>query len=109
MKTVTHLTDTLTFKRGLTVKNRLAIPPMTTRMSYYDGTVTGDEIAYYGMRTGAVGMFITGVAYIQPNGKCWTGELSVDDDAFLPNLSKLRRPSNGTEPGPFCRSSMPAA
>ena len=37
--------------------------PMTTRMSYYDGTVTGDEIAYYGMRTGAVGMFITGVVY----------------------------------------------
>ncbi|WP_306528640.1 hypothetical protein [Megasphaera sp.] len=86
---MTNLTDTLTFKRGLTVKNRLAIPPMTTRMSYYDGTVTGDEIAYYGMRTGAVGMFVTGVAYIQPNGKGWTGELSVDDDAFIPNLSKL--------------------
>lgn len=83
------LTDTLKFKRGLEIKNRLAIPPMTTRMSYYDGTVTGDEIAYYGMRTGDVGLFITGVANIQKNGMGWTGELGVYDDKFIPGLSRL--------------------
>ncbi|MDY3974180.1 MAG: hypothetical protein SOY76_06070 [Veillonella caviae] len=68
---MSKITDTLKFKRGLEIKNRLAIPPMTTRMSYYDGTVTGDEIAYYGMRTGDVGLFITGVANIQK--MVWAG------------------------------------
>lgn len=84
-----QLTDTITFKRGVTVKNRLAIPPMTTRMSYYDGKVTGDEVAYYSMRTGDVGLFITGVANIQKNGMGWTGELGVYDDKFIPGLSRL--------------------
>lgn len=81
--------EPLTFKRGLTIKNRVVIPPMTTRMSYFDGVVTNDEIQYYAMRTGEVGLFITGVANIQPNGLGWTGELGVYDDKFIPGLSKL--------------------
>lgn len=84
-----QLTEQVRLRNGVVLKNRLAIPPMTTRMSYYDDTVTGDEIAYYGMRTGDVGLFITGVAHIQPNGRGWTGELGVYDDKFIPGLSKL--------------------
>lgn len=84
-----NLTDTITFRRGLTVKNRLAIPPMTVRMSYYDGTVTGDEIEYYAMRTGDVGLFITGVANVTPNGMGWTGEEGVYDDKHIPGLARL--------------------
>ena len=84
-----NLTDTIRFRRGLTVKNRLVIPPMTVRMSYYDGTVTGDEIAYYAMRTGDAGLFITGVANVTPNGMGWTGEEGVYDDKFIPGLSRL--------------------
>lgn len=53
-----QLTEQVKLRTGVVLKNRLAIPPMTTRMSYYDGTVTGDEIAYYGMRTGDAGLFI---------------------------------------------------
>ena len=52
-----QLTEQVKLRTGVVLKNRLAIPPMTTRMSY-DGTVTGDEIAYYGMRTGGAGLFI---------------------------------------------------
>lgn len=94
-----QLTEQVRLRNGVVLKNRLAIPPMTTRMSYYDDTVTGDEIAYYGMRTGDVGLFITGVAHIQPNGRGWTGELGVYDDKFIPGLSKLAATikQNGTK------------
>ncbi|WP_298704593.1 NADH-dependent flavin oxidoreductase [uncultured Veillonella sp.] len=92
------VTDSIQLRSGLSLKNRLAIAPMTTRMSYYDGTVTGDEINYYGSRTGDVGLFITGVAYIKPNGIGWTGELGIHDDSCIPGLSKLaaRIKENGT-------------
>ena len=40
-----QLTEQVKLRNGVVLKNRLAIPPMTTRMSYYDGSVTGDEIA----------------------------------------------------------------
>lgn len=94
-----QLTEQVKLRNGVVLKNRLAIPPMTTRMSYYDGSVTGDEIAYYGMRTGGAGLFITGVANIQENGLGWTGELGVYDDEFLPGLSKLAATmkENGTK------------
>ncbi|WP_251444011.1 NADH-dependent flavin oxidoreductase [Veillonella intestinalis] len=94
-----QLTEQVRLRNGVVLKNRLAIPPMTTRMSYYDDTVTGDEIAYYGMRTGDVGLFVTGVAHIQPNGRGWTGELGVYDDKFISGLSRLAATmkQNGTK------------
>ena len=41
-----QLTEQVKLRTGVVLKN------------YYDGTVTGDEIAYYGMRTGGAGLFI---------------------------------------------------
>lgn len=84
-----QFTNPITFKHGLTIKNRIAIAPMTTRMSYFNGKVTNDEINYYASRTGETGLFITGVAYIQPDGIGWTGELGVHSDDCIPGLSKL--------------------
>ncbi|MFZ1668083.1 MAG: NADH-dependent flavin oxidoreductase, partial [Trichococcus flocculiformis] len=42
----------LTFKRGLELKNSIMMAPMTTKMSFYDGVVTSDEINYYALRSG---------------------------------------------------------
>lgn len=79
-----------TFKnKGITLKNRIVIPPMTTRLSFEDGTVTRDEIAYYAQRAGGAGLFITGVSNVNPLGKGFEGELSVSDDSFIPRLSEL--------------------
>jgi 2,4-dienoyl-CoA reductase-like NADH-dependent reductase (Old Yellow Enzyme family) len=96
---MTNLTDEYTFPRGLTVKNRVVIPPMTTKMSYFDGVVTNDEIEYYHMHSGDVGLFITGAANVQPDGKGWEGELGVYDDKFIPGLTKLASAikTNGTK------------
>ncbi|MFR1545288.1 MAG: NADH-dependent flavin oxidoreductase, partial [Lacticaseibacillus sp.] len=55
-----HFLKRFTFKhQTITLKNRIVIPPMTTRLSFEDGTVTRDEIRYYQQRAGGVGMFIT--------------------------------------------------
>lgn len=78
---------TLTFRRGLTLKNRVVMAPMTTKMSFYDGVLTQDELKYYSLRTGEVGAIITAAANVQDNGKGWEGELSVATDQFIPSLS----------------------
>lgn len=79
----------LTFKRGLHLKNRLVVAPMTTKMSFFDGVVTNDEIEYYALRSGEVGAFITAAANVHEGGKGWDGELGVYDDRFIPGLTKL--------------------
>ncbi|MFD1418678.1 NADH-dependent flavin oxidoreductase [Companilactobacillus keshanensis] len=91
--------ETLTFKRGLTLKNRFMMSPMTTKMSFFDGTVTNDEVNYYALRSGEIGAVITGAANVQDNGKGWDGELSVADDKFIPGLAKLAAgiKKNGTK------------
>ncbi|SFE52824.1 NADH-dependent flavin oxidoreductase [Trichococcus pasteurii] len=89
----------LTFKRGLELKNRIMMAPMTTKMSFYDGVVTSDEINYYALRSGEIGAVITGAANVQNDGKGWEGELSVASDVFIPGLSKLAAAikKNGTK------------
>lgn len=86
---MTKLNEPLTFKRGLRLKNRVIMAPMTTMMSFYDGVVTKDERDYYALRSGEVGAVITGAANVQEDGKCWEGELGVYHDRFIPGLSKL--------------------
>ncbi|BDZ31511.1 NADH-dependent flavin oxidoreductase [Lactiplantibacillus sp. WILCCON 0030] len=86
---MTEFTAALTFKSGVTVKNRLMMSPMTTRQSFFDGEVTKDEIAYYERRAHGVGAIITGAANVQAGGKGWPGELSIADDAMIPRLQAL--------------------
>ncbi|MFI1241919.1 NADH-dependent flavin oxidoreductase [Enterococcus casseliflavus] len=94
-----NVTDKATFKRGLQLKNRIIMAPMTTKMSFFDGVITKDELAYYGLRSGEVGAVITAAANVQEDGKGWEGELGAYDDAFLPGLSKLASTikTNGTK------------
>lgn len=88
-----------TFKNGVTVKNRVVIPPMTEGSSLADGTVSDEELAYFKQRTGGVGMFISPVANINEEGKGFPGELSVDNDKFIPRLREMAEvmKSNGTK------------
>jgi 2,4-dienoyl-CoA reductase-like NADH-dependent reductase (Old Yellow Enzyme family) len=74
--------------KHVTAPNRIAMAPMTTKASFYDGQVTNDEVEYYRMRSG-VGLLITGVANVDDDGKGFEGELSVADDRYIPGLSKI--------------------
>ncbi|MFB1100504.1 hypothetical protein [Terribacillus sp. JSM ZJ617] len=86
---MTALNDTMTFRRGLTLKNRVLMAPMTTKMSDDDGVVTPDELKYYQLRSGEVAAVITAAANVQDNGKGWEGELNVASDKFIPSLTSL--------------------
>ncbi|MBT9671313.1 NADH-dependent flavin oxidoreductase [Secundilactobacillus kimchicus] len=86
-----------TLRNGVTIANRVAMSPMTEQSSFEDGTITNDEIDYYRLRAGGVGMLITGCAYVNPLGKGYEGELSAADRSMLPGLSRL---AQGIKVGP---------
>lgn len=77
-----------TFANGARLQNRIVMAPVTTQSSFFDGTVSNDEVKFYQMRSG-VGMIIVEVANINKEGKGFEGELSVAEDRFIPGLSKL--------------------
>ncbi len=85
-----------TLRNGVTIKNRIAMSPMTEQSSFEDGSITGDEIAYYQLRAGGVGMLITGCANVNDLGKGFEGELSVAHEAMKPGLTRL---ANATKIG----------
>src|SRR5699024_2090880 len=78
-----------TFANGVTVKNCVVIPPMTEASAFEEGSVTRDELRYFRIHSGGVGMFISPVANVSASGKGFEGELSITDDRFLPGLTKM--------------------
>jgi 2,4-dienoyl-CoA reductase-like NADH-dependent reductase (Old Yellow Enzyme family) len=87
--------DKLELRSGVTLKNRLFMSLMTTQQSFYNGTVTQDEIKYYADRAKGLGAVITGAANVQDGGKGWPGELSIAHDEMLPELSQLAKAIQG--------------
>ncbi|ETA74635.1 NADH-dependent flavin oxidoreductase [Ligilactobacillus equi] len=78
-----------TLKNGVTLKNRVVIPPMTEGSALADGSVSDQELKYFRQRAGGVGMFISPVANVNNLGKGFPGELAVTDDAFIPRLREM--------------------
>lgn len=74
------------------LRNRLVMAPMGTNLATQDGYVTDRMIDYYAERAkGGVGLIIVEIAMVHPSGKHLSGELSLDDDRFIPGLSELAR------------------
>jgi len=88
-----------TFKNGVTIKNRIVIPPMTEAAALENGAVSQDELRYFNIHTGGVGMFIIPTMNVSDDGKGFEGEPSVADDKFIPGLKKLASTvkQNGTK------------
>ena len=88
------LSDTVTFKHGATVKNRMVQPPMLTN-SGDQGAVSDDTLAYWKARSNSAGLMITEYHYVSPAGGpavTWADDrtqLAAYDDKFLPGLTKL--------------------
>jgi dimethylglycine catabolism A len=75
---------------GVEIKNRIIMPPMTTRLSDDEGHVTDDSIAYYMARVrGGVGMITVEMASPERAGRHRRRELGIYDDRFLPGLRRL--------------------
>ncbi|RDI45621.1 NADH-dependent flavin oxidoreductase [Falsibacillus pallidus] len=75
--------------KNMTVKNRIVMAPMTNFLSEPDGTVTENELNYYGRRSDGPGMVITACTYTVPNGKGFPGEFAGDRDEMIPSLKNL--------------------
>ena len=72
------------------IKNRVVMPPMTTRLADDEGHVTEDSIAYYMARVrGGVGLIIVEMASPERAGRHRRRELGIYDDRFLPGLRRL--------------------
>ncbi len=76
--------------RGLHVRNRVVMPPMTTRLGAPDYTVTERLAAYYEARArGGVGLITVELSSPDPRGRHRRGEVGAYDDRFLPGLTML--------------------
>jgi 2,4-dienoyl-CoA reductase-like NADH-dependent reductase (Old Yellow Enzyme family) len=72
------------------IRNRIAMPPMTTRLSDDDGHVTDDTVNYYMARVrGGVGLITVEMASPTKAGRHRRRELGICDDRFLPGLARL--------------------
>ncbi len=72
------------------IKNRIVMPPMTTRTADAEGFVTDDAVAYYMARVrGGVGLITVEMASPEKCGRHRRHEIGIYDDRFLPGLTRL--------------------
>ncbi|GIP39434.1 putative NADH-dependent flavin oxidoreductase YqiG [Paenibacillus sp. J31TS4] len=83
------LFEPLRLRSGVQLKNRLVMAPMTHYSSNPDGSVSDEELAYYGRRAAGVGTVVTACVYVTPAGKGFPGEFGIDTDELLPGLKRL--------------------
>ncbi|KGE89375.1 MAG: NADH:flavin oxidoreductase [Phaeodactylibacter xiamenensis] len=84
------LSTPLTFPCGKTMKNRFMLAPMTNKQSHEDGTLSDDEYHWLTMRAkGQFGLVMTCASNVQPDGKCWPGQLGIYHDKHLEGHQRL--------------------
>jgi 2,4-dienoyl-CoA reductase-like NADH-dependent reductase (Old Yellow Enzyme family) len=75
---------------GVEIRNRIVMPPMTTRLADEDGHVTDESIAYYMARVrGGVGLVTVEMASPTRAGRHRRRELGIYADHFVAGLTRL--------------------
>ena len=82
------LSDSLLVK-GLTLRNRIVMPPMYTGLAEPDGAVTDGLVDHYVRRSASVGLVIIEHSYVILEGKLGSKQLGIHDDQLIPSLEKL--------------------
>lgn len=87
----TSFTDSFTFSRnGKTIKNRVALAPMTNLQSHADGTLSDAEFTWMESRAaGNFGLLISCATHVQEEGMGWPGELGIFSDLHIPGWQRL--------------------
>ena len=76
--------------KGLTLKNRIVMPPMATGMATEDGEVTDRHITHYVARAkGGVGLIIIEHTFVAEDGRASKNQLGIYDDKLIPGLKRL--------------------
>jgi 2,4-dienoyl-CoA reductase-like NADH-dependent reductase (Old Yellow Enzyme family) len=72
------------------IKNRIVMPPMTTRTADEEGFVTDAAVAYYMARVrGGVGLITVEMASPEKAGRHRRREIGIYHDQFIPGLTRL--------------------
>lgn len=74
---------------GLSLKNRIVMPPMANDLATTKGEVTQALIAHYTRRAAGVGLVIVEHSYIAKDGKLSSKQLGIYDDALIKGLTDL--------------------
>ena len=90
MNNYKNLLSPITIKH-MTVRNRVAMPPMGTNYGGAMGDFTDEHITYYEKRAeGGTGLIIVENACVDfPLGSNGTTQIRLDHDRYIPNLFKL--------------------
>ncbi|MDK7051105.1 NADH-dependent oxidoreductase [Aerococcus sanguinicola] len=89
------LTDTITFRHGAQVNNRIVQPPMLTNSGKNDGYVTEDTLNYYSARSQSAGMVIVEYSYVSFAGgpsRSWADDreqLGFYNDSYIEGMTKI--------------------
>ena len=83
-----HLLDPLEVK-GLTLRNRIVMPPMHTGLATAEGAVTESLIEHYVRRSKALGLLIIEHSYVSLDGKLSKRQLGIYNDSLVNGLEKL--------------------
>ncbi len=75
--------------KGLTLRNRIVMPPMQTGRATVKGAVTNRLVNFYVRRSTALGLLIVEHCYISPSGKLSPKQLGIYDDDLISGLERL--------------------
>jgi len=75
--------------KGLTLRNRIVMPPMQTGRATFTGAVTNRLIGFYVRRSAALGLVIVEHCYVSKNGKLGLKQLGIYDDNLISGLERL--------------------
>jgi len=74
---------------GLTLKNRIVMPPMHTGLATTKGSVTEKLVEHYVQRSRSLGLLIVEHSYVSLDGKRSEKQLGIFDDSLIAGLKKL--------------------
>lgn len=76
---------------GMTLPDRIVMPPMATSKASEDGSVTEALCRYYGEKAKdeCIGLIITEHSYISAEGRAHSGQVSIADDRDIEGLKQL--------------------
>ena len=75
--------------KGLTLRNRIVMPPMQTGRATVKGAVTDRLISFYVRRSAALGLLIVEHSYVSAGGKLSPKQLGIYNDELIDGLEKL--------------------
>jgi len=75
--------------KGLTLKNRIVMPPMQTSLATVEGAVTDSLVEHYIRRSKALGLLIVEHCYVSREGRLSKNQLGIYNDKLIGGLEKL--------------------